>query len=59
VAVIVVDASVAVKCFLPTAASEPDAEPALELLEGVRKGTHVLAAPPHWLAEVAGVLATG
>jgi len=56
VAVIVVDASVAVKCFLPTAAGEPDAEPALELLEGVRKGTHVLAAPPHWLAEVAGVL---
>jgi len=56
VAVIVVDASVAVKWFLPTAAGEPDSEPALELLEGVRKGTHVLAAPAHWLAEVAGVL---
>ena len=55
-AVIVVDASVAVKWFLPTAAGEPDAAPALELLEGVRKGTHILAAPPHWIAEVAGVL---
>jgi len=56
VAIIVVDASVAVKWFLPMVAGEPDAEPALELLKGVRIGTHVLAAPPHWLAEVAGVL---
>jgi len=56
VAVIVVDASVAVKWFLPTAGSEPDAERALELLEAVSTGTHVLAAPPHWIAEVAGVL---
>lgn len=55
-AIIVVDASVAVKWFLPMVAGEPDAEPALELLKGVRIGTHVLAAPPHWLAEVAGVL---
>ena len=55
-AIIVVDASVAVKWFLPTAAGERDAQAALELLEGVRKGTHVLAAPPHWIAEVAGVL---
>lgn len=56
-AVIVVDASVAVKWFLPVAGSEPDSEPALELLEGVRRGTHLLAAPPHWIAEVAAVLA--
>lgn len=55
-AVIVVDASVAVKWFLPTAGDEPHAEPALELLDGVRKGTHIFAAPPHWMAEVAGVL---
>lgn len=55
-AVIVVDASVAVKWFLRTAGDEADAEPALELLEGVRKGTHILAAPSHWMAEVAGVL---
>jgi len=56
VAVIVVDASVAVKWFLPTVAGERDAQPALNLLEGVRRGTHTLAAPPHWMAEVAGVL---
>jgi predicted nucleic acid-binding protein len=57
VAVIVVDASVAVKWFLPVAGGESNSEPALELLEGVRKGTHLLAAPPHWMAEVAAVLA--
>lgn len=56
-AVIVVDASVAVKWFLPVAGEEPDSEPALELLEGVRTGTDRLAAPPHWMAEVAAVLA--
>ena len=55
-ALIVVDASVAVKWFLPASGVERDAEPALELLDGVRKGTHILAAPAHWMAEVAGVL---
>lgn len=56
-AIIVVDASVAVKWFLPAAGDESDSKSALELLEGVRKGMHRLAAPPHWIAEVAAVLA--
>lgn len=55
-AIVVADASVAVKWFLPTAGAEPDAEPAVALLERLRDGVDILAAPAHWLAEVAGVL---
>jgi predicted nucleic acid-binding protein len=56
VAVVVVDASVSVKWFVPTTRDELDAAPALALLERIRDGTDTLAAPPHWMAEVAGVL---
>jgi len=54
---LVVDASVAVKWLLPDRADEPDSEHALALLSGIREGTVELIQPPHWLAEVAAVLA--
>jgi predicted nucleic acid-binding protein len=57
VTLLVVDASVAVKWLLPDRADEADSEQALALLFGIRKGTVELIQPPHWLAEVAAVLA--
>jgi predicted nucleic acid-binding protein len=51
----VVDASVAVKWFLPEADDEPDAERALALLAALRDGRIEVVQPPHWLAEVAAV----
>jgi predicted nucleic acid-binding protein len=55
----VVDASVAVKWVLPASANhdEPDTNFALDVLAGVRSGQFALLQPPHWLAEVAAVLA--
>ena len=54
---IVVDASVAIKWLLPDRADEADSDRALALLSGIREGTVDLIQPPHWLAEVAAVLA--
>ena len=54
---IAVDASVVIKWLLPDRADEADSERALALLSGIREGTVELIQPPHWLAEVAAVLA--
>jgi len=53
---LVVDASVAVKWFLPDPAQEPDADRAAALLRAVREGRVDLLQPPHWMAEVAAVI---
>ena len=53
---LVVDASVAVKWFLPESSREQDADRATALLLAVREGLVDLLQPPHWLAEVAAVI---
>ena len=53
---LVVDASVAVKWFLPESPSEADAEQAAALLRAVKESRVDLLQPPHWLAEVAAVI---
>ena len=53
---LVVDASVAVKWFLPESPREPDAEQAAALLRAVKESRVELLQPPHWLAEVAAVI---
>ena len=53
---LVVDASVAVKWFLPESSREQDADGATALLHAVREGLVDLVQPPHWLAEVAAVI---
>jgi predicted nucleic acid-binding protein len=55
--VVVVDASVAVKWFLPLSSDEPDAGLALDLLQAYRDDLIELLEPPIWQAEVAAVLA--
>ena len=50
------DASVAVKWLLP-GGDEANADKALALLAGIEAGTLEPIQPPHWLAEVAAVLA--
>jgi len=54
---LVVDASVAVKWFLPDSSREPDADRAVALLRAIGEGRVDLLQPPHWLAEVAAVVA--
>lgn len=53
----VVDASVAVKWFFQSATDEDDLEPALVLLRANRDGDVLFYQPPHFIAEVAAVLA--
>ena len=53
---LVVDASVAVKWFLPESPREADADLAVMLLRAVQGGQVDLLQPPHWLAEVAAVI---
>ena len=53
----VIDASVAVKWFLPDAADEADTLQALDLFLRLRAGEISLLQPAHWKAEVASVLA--
>lgn len=53
---IVADASVILKWVLPERDDETDADKALTLLDQVKAGNVTLHQPPHWLAEVAGVL---
>ncbi|MGZ8215775.1 type II toxin-antitoxin system VapC family toxin [Methylomagnum sp.] len=53
----VVDASMAVKWFLPDAPDETDIDRALALLELGATGQARFIQPPHWVAEVAAVLA--
>jgi predicted nucleic acid-binding protein len=54
---VVVDASVVVKWLLPDSEREAPTEKALALLRSIRAGTVEPLQPPHWLAEVAAVLA--
>ena len=54
---LVLDASVAVKWFLPDAPDEADTPAACELLIGVQKGRLTLHQPAHWRPEIAAVLA--
>lgn len=54
---LVLDASVAVKWFLPDAPDEADAPSACELLTGVQRGRLTLRQPAHWRLEIAAVLA--
>jgi len=53
----VVDASVAIKWFLFFKPEEGDADKALHLLEQAALGRITLHQPPHFIAEVAAVLA--
>ena len=53
----VVDASVAIKWFFQSAADENDLEPALGLLRASRDEDVLFYQPPHFIAEVAAVLA--
>jgi predicted nucleic acid-binding protein len=52
-----IDASVAIKWFLPDAADEANALQALELFLRLRTAEVSLLQPAHWKAEVASVLA--
>jgi predicted nucleic acid-binding protein len=54
---IAVDASVVIKWLLPDRADEADSDRALALLSGIREGALEPIQPPHWLSEVAAVLA--
>lgn len=53
----VVDASVAIKWFFQSADDEDDLGPALALLRANRDGKVLFFQPPHFIAEVAAVLA--
>jgi len=53
----VVDASVIVKWFFQDPAREPNSKQALAILESIRDGNLEPLQPPHWLAEVAAVIA--
>ena len=54
---VVVDASVVVKWVLPDPEREAMTDEALALLHAIRSGDVEPIQPPHWLAEVAAVLA--
>ena len=53
----VVDASVALKWFFHERADEPHAERAVAVLRDIGAGRSKMVQPPHFLAEVAAVLA--
>ena len=55
--ILVVDASVALKWFLDARSDEAQAENAVNILRAVGAGRVQVVQPPHFLAEVAGVLA--
>lgn len=55
--ILVLDASVVVKWFFRDPAAEDHGELALSVLQSVRAGTVDILQPPHWLAEVAAVIA--
>ncbi len=54
---VVLDASVAVKWFLADAAGEDPVDQAMNILRQVASGEKRLLQPPHFVAEVAAVLA--
>lgn len=53
---LVIDASVAVKWFLPDAGDATDTLEALDFLLQLKAGDVSFAQPAHWKAEIAGVL---
>lgn len=55
--IVVVDASVAIKWFLAFEPDEDHGDLALEILERAARGALALVQPPHFIAEVAAVLA--
>ena len=55
--ILVVDASVAIKWFFQSRDNETDCDLALTILESVDAGRIQLLQPPHFIAEVAAVLA--
>lgn len=55
--IVVVDASVAAKCFLASDPAEDDGDIALQILRDAVDGTLDLYQPPHFAAEVSSVLA--
>ncbi len=55
--ILVVDASVAVKWFVPFSPAEGNADRAVAILQRVGAGAVYLVQPPHFTAEVAAVLA--
>lgn len=55
--ILVVDASVALKWFFQDRDNEADCDLALSILYGVDEGRIQLVQPPHFIAEVAAVLA--
>jgi predicted nucleic acid-binding protein len=55
--IIVIDASVAIKWFLSFTPDEDHADWALNLLAQIAQGNLKLVQPPHFIAEVAAVLA--
>jgi predicted nucleic acid-binding protein len=54
---LVVDASVAIKWLIPQQPEEADVPQALVLLQKVEDGEIQLHQPPHFIAEVMGVIA--
>lgn len=52
----VIDASVAVKWFIPDLDVEPDVDRALQLLASAQRDEARFLQPPHWVSEVAAVL---
>ena len=52
----VIDASVAVKWFIPDAAAGNDVDRALQLLASAQRDEARFLQPPHWVSEVAAVL---
>ena len=55
--ILVVDASVALKWFFHIRGNEADADGALAILSGIDAGRIQLVQPPHFISEVAAVLA--
>ncbi|MCO6440246.1 MAG: hypothetical protein J5I81_03990 [Nitrococcus mobilis] len=47
-----IDASVTVKWLFPDPVVEPQADQAVVILDGIRRGTLAPLQPPHWLIEV-------
>jgi predicted nucleic acid-binding protein len=54
---VVIDASVVLKWIFRSPGDEPDAPRALQLLSALGEGAITAIQPPHWLAEVSGVVA--
>jgi len=54
---LVIDASVIIKWIIPNPKTEPFTPQALAILENIQEGQTTVLQPPHWLSEVAAVLA--